>query len=90
MATKAKDTADYIRGLKIGQGDHLGEPFNLLAWQRRFLRGGLAPGIEEAACNARHVAGGKTSLVLLRLRPAAIDNDAPAGRSRFRGGACWP
>ena len=75
MATKAKDTADYIRGLKIGQGDHLGEPFNLLAWERRFLRGGLATGIDEAALTIAR-GNGKTAFCAA-IASAAIDNDGP-------------
>ena len=31
--------ADYIRGLTVTQGAGAGEPFQLLSWQRRFLRG---------------------------------------------------
>ena len=75
MATKAKETADYIEGLTIGQGEHQGEGFSLLHWERRFLRGGLAPGIEEAAVTLGR-GNGKTALCSA-IAASAVDNDGP-------------
>ena len=73
--TLAAETARYIEGLVVGQGEHVGEAFKLLHWQRRFLNGGLAPGIEEAAVTLGR-GNGKTALCS-GLASATIDNDGP-------------
>ena len=39
----------YLRTLSVTQGRHAGQPFDVLPWQRKFLRGAFAPGIKEAA-----------------------------------------
>ena len=52
----------YIEGLQVTQGRFAGEPFRVLPWQRRFLRGALAPGVTRAALSIAR-ANGKSSLV---------------------------
>ncbi len=39
----------FIRQFTISQGPRAGELFELLPWQRRFLRGALAPGVSRSA-----------------------------------------
>ena len=62
MASLADRTIRYIGGLVIGQGRFAGERFDVLPWQRRFLRGGLAPGVAESALTLAR-GGGKSTLV---------------------------
>ena len=51
----------YITGLDIAQGRHAGEPFKLLSWQKRFLRGMLGSDGDAALSLAR--GGGKSTLI---------------------------
>ena len=52
----------WIGELTVTQGDGAGDAFPVLPWQRRFLRGAFAPGIETAALSLAR-GNGKTSLV---------------------------
>ena len=54
-------TIRYIETLKIGQGRYAGQPFAVLPWQRKFIRGALAPGVGEAALSLGR-GGGKSTL----------------------------
>lgn len=67
----AGPTPDYIRGLRIGQGARAGEPFELLGWQAKFLRGALAPGVAEAALSLAR--GGGKSTLTAAIACAALD-----------------
>ena len=69
--TLASRTADYIGRLVIGQGRHAGNPFKVLGWQGRFLRGALAPGVGEAALSLAR--GGGKSTFAAGLGCAALD-----------------
>ena len=40
---------NWLERLTISQGPRAGEPFELLPWQRKFLRGALAPGVSRSA-----------------------------------------
>ena len=62
---------DYLGGLTITQGAGAGGPFNLLRWQRRFIRGAFRPGVSEAALSVGR-GNGKTTL-LAACACAAID-----------------
>ena len=66
--------ADYISGLTIGQGRHAGQPFRLLGWQRRFLRGAFRQPGDAALTMGR--GGGKTTFVAA-IAAAAVDVDGP-------------
>ena len=57
----------YIRSLSIGQGAHAGEPFKLLEWQRRFIRGAFSPDVQTAALSIAR-ANGKSVLVAQSAR----------------------
>ena len=65
--------ADYIAGLTIGQGRYFGEPFPLLAWQRRFLRCFDISG--DAAVSLGR--GGGKSTFIAGIGAAAVDVDGP-------------
>ena len=51
----------WIGELTVTQGDGAGDAFPVLPWQRRFLRGAFAPGIETAALTLAR-GNGKTAL----------------------------
>ena len=69
---------EYIEGLVISQGQGAGEPFRLLPWQRRFLRGALRPEVRTAALSVPRGAGKSTLLAGL----AAACVDGPLRRRR--------
>ena len=52
----------YLGGLTATQGDGAGDPFRVLHWQRRFIRGAFAQGVETAALSIGR-GNGKTALV---------------------------
>ena len=57
-----RDAISYLEGLRITQGEHVGEPFRVLPWQADFLRGALARGVYESALTMAR-GGGKTSFI---------------------------
>ena len=61
----------YIAKLKVVQGRHAGEPFTLLAWERRFLRGAFADGVKTSALSIAR-GNGKSSF-LATIACAALD-----------------
>ena len=64
----------YIESLVITQGRHAGERFELLSWQKRFLRGVFGTAGDAALSLAR--GGGKTTFIAA-LGAAAVDVDCP-------------
>ena len=74
--TLATRTADYIGRLTIGQGRHAGEPFRVLPWQGRFLRGALSAGVSESALSLAR--GGGKSTFAAGLGCAALDGPLAA------------
>ena len=52
----------YLSSLQITQGRRAGERFQVLPWQRRFIRGAFAPGAGVAALSVAR-GNGKTALV---------------------------
>ena len=58
--TLATDLARYIEGLTLSQGRYAGEPFRLLPWQKKFLKGAFKPGIADAALSVGRGAGKST------------------------------
>ena len=51
----------HIETLPIGDGDEIGEPYRLLKYQKKFLRGAFRPGIIRAGFTCGR-GGGKTGL----------------------------
>ena len=73
---QAKGIGDYIRArLTIGQGRHAGSGFDLLPWQRRFLRGAFGQPGDAALSMGR---GGGKSTFTAAIASAAVDVDGPA------------
>ena len=62
----------YIRSLVISQGRHAGQPYLLLPWQRKLLRGAFSQPRDSAFTMGR--GGGKTTLVAA-LGAASVDVD---------------
>ena len=52
----------YISRLQVTQGEGLGKAFRLFPWERRFLKGAFAPGVEDAAISVSR-GNGKTTLL---------------------------
>ena len=63
--------ADYLQGLRVSQGRRAGEPFTVLPWQRRFIRGAFAPGVQSAGLAVAR-ANGKTAF-LSGIAAATLD-----------------
>ena len=61
----------YLSGLRVTQGRRAGEPFVVLPWQRRFIRGAFAPGVQSAALSVAR-GNGKTAL-LSGIAAATLD-----------------
>ena len=72
MKSLSAEVIQYIGGLTIHQGRHAGQAFEVMPWQRRFLRGALAAGVAESSLTLAR-GGGKSTLV------AAIGCAAVAG-----------
>ncbi len=62
---------DYLSTLRITQGRRAGEGFTVLPWQRRFIRGAFAPGVQSAALSVAR-GNGKTAL-LSGIAAATLD-----------------
>ena len=71
----ARRIGRYIEGLKLAGGDLDGEPFRVLPWERRFLRGVLAAGIQTAALSVGR-GNGKSALVAA-IASAVVDPEGP-------------
>ena len=64
----------YIAGLTISQGRYAGEPFTILPWQRRLIRGAFGQPKDSAYSTAR--GSGKSTLVAA-IAAATVDVDGP-------------
>ena len=53
---------DYLTGLYVTQGRLSGQPFEVLSWQRRFVRGAFRKGAQSAALSVGR-GNGKTALL---------------------------
>ena len=78
--TLATELERYISTLRITQGRHAGQPFRLLPWQRRFLRGAFKPVVMDAALSLGR-GSGKSTLVS-SIAAATVDVDGPLQASR--------
>ncbi|MCY4396347.1 MAG: terminase large subunit [Rhodospirillaceae bacterium] len=70
MATP-RDLVLYLAGLTVSQGRRAGEPFCVLPWQRRFIRGAFADRVQSAALSIAR-GNGKTAL-LSGIAAATLD-----------------
>ena len=71
---------EYLSGLTLAGGDHDGEPFTVLPWERRFIRGAFGRPGHAALSVAR--GNGKSALVA-GIAAAVVDPDGPLhGRRR--------
>ncbi|MDE0460093.1 MAG: hypothetical protein OXI15_22625 [Chromatiales bacterium] len=70
----------YLEGLTLAGGDHDGQPFTVLPWERRFVRGAFR-GDGDAALSVGR-GNGKSALVA-GIATAVVDPDGPLhGRRR--------
>ena len=70
VQTLAAQLQSYIEGLTLAQGRYAGQPFKLLRWQERFLRGAFAQDDDAGVSLGR--GGGKTTFTA-GLACAALD-----------------
>ena len=63
--------ARYLGGLTVTQGRLAGDPFRVLPWQARFIRGAFAPGIQSAALSVGR--GNGKSALLSGIACATLD-----------------
>ena len=61
----------YLSDLTVSQGRLAGQPFTVLPWQGRFVRGAFAPGVQSAALSVAR-GDGKTAL-LSGIAAATLD-----------------
>ena len=61
----------YLSDLTVSQGRLAGQPFTVLPWQGRFVRGAFAPGVQSAALSVAR-GNGKTAL-LSGIAAATLD-----------------
>lgn len=73
-----KGLESYLSGLTVSQGRRAGEPFKVLPWQRRFIRGGFAGGVQSAALSVAR-GNGKTAL-LSGIAAATLDGPLAVSR----------
>ncbi|MCY3701505.1 MAG: terminase large subunit, partial [Rhodospirillales bacterium] len=66
-----KTLLEYLASLTVTQGRLAGQPFEVLPWQSRFVRGAFAPGIQSAALSIAR-GNGKTAL-LSAIAAATLD-----------------
>ena len=69
-----KALVDYLSGLTLRGGDHDGEPFEVLGWERRFLRGAFGQPDDSAISVGR--GNGKSGL-LAAVASAVVDPGGP-------------
>ena len=57
-----KDLIEALGRLEVTQGRQAGQPFKVMPWQKRFIRGAFAPGVSTAALSVARVNGKSTLL----------------------------
>ena len=71
MADLAAKTIRYLGNLTVTQGRRAGDPLTVLPWQRRFIAGAFAEGVQSAALSVAR-GNGKTAL-LSGIAAATLD-----------------
>ena len=74
-----KALIDYMGGLKLAGGDHDGEPFKVLPWERRFITGAFRGPGDSALSVAR---GNGKSCVVAAIATAVVDPAGPLTGNR--------
>ena len=75
---RTPDLLRYLSGLTVSQGRRAGEPFAVLPWQSRFVRGAFAPGIQSAALSVAR--GNGKSTLLSGIAAATLDGPLAVAR----------
>ena len=74
-----KAVIDYLETLTLKGGDHDDEPFAVLPWERRFIRGAFAAAHDSALSVAR---GDGKSCLVAGLACAVVDPEGPLHANR--------
>lgn len=69
----SNDIIKYISALEIGQGRHAGKPFNVLPWQKRFIRGSFHPDNDNKDSGLSVARGNGKSTLVGGIACAALD-----------------
>ena len=80
---KTRDLVASLEAMPVGDGDRIGESFQVLTYQRRFLDGAFAAGVHRAGLSLAR-GGGKTGLA----SALALDSIRPEGVLHRTGGEC--
>ena len=79
--SKSKNLVKSLESAPIGDGDLIGEPFKVLPYQRKFLKGAFATGVLRAGLSVARGAG-KTGLA----SALSLDSIRPSGALHRMGG----
>ena len=79
MSQTARELIEYLAGLVLVGGDHDGEPFTVLPWERKFVRGAFAVKGPAALSVAR---GNGKSAVVAGIAAAVVDPGGPLHGNR--------
>ena len=79
MPGSAGILAEYVGGLTLAGGDHDGEPFTVLPWERRFLSGAFRQPGDAGLSVAR---GNGKSALLAAVGCAVVDPEGPLTGTR--------
>ena len=66
-----RELHSYLAGLTVTQGRLAGQPFAVLPWQRRFVRGAFAPAVSTAGLTIGR--GNGKSTLLAGIAAATLD-----------------
>ena len=76
--TQAQQVIEHISSLTVTEGEAAGENLRVLPWQKKFVRGAFAPGVEIAALSVAR--GNGKSTIISGIASAYIDG--PLSRDR--------
>ena len=79
------DLIDYLETLTVTQGQGIGDPFMLLPWERKFVRGAFSTDGDAGLSVGR--GNGKTTLIA-GIGSAAVDDDGPLVEPRAETVIC--
>ena len=80
MVTLSADLVAYLGGLVLRGGDHDGERFTVLGWERRFVRGAFREPLGDSALSVAR-GNGKSALVA-GIAAAVVDPSGPLHGNR--------
>ena len=77
MASLATELIGYLGGLRVASGDRAGEAFEVLPWQRRFVRHTFSGSTERAEVGLSVGRGNGKSALVAAVASAVVAPGAP-------------